>query len=60
LHWDNRKDDLGTSQEFATHWQTPGCKLIWKTFSCGMGMFTLCHCILEVCNFLLDFTEAHS
>jgi hypothetical protein len=28
LHWDNRKDDLGTSQEFATHWQTPGCKLI--------------------------------
>jgi hypothetical protein len=23
----------------------------------GMGMFTLCHCILDVYNFLFDFTE---
>jgi hypothetical protein len=27
--------------------------------SLGMGMLTLYHCILEVYNFLCDFTEAH-
>lgn len=25
----------------------------------GMGMFALCHCILEVCNFLFYFMGTH-
>lgn len=40
--------------------------LLWSTLSCacplpfGLGVFTLCCWILEVCDLLLYFTEAHS
>lgn len=27
----------------------------WFSFGLGMGMFTLCHCILDICNLLFDF-----
>jgi hypothetical protein len=29
-------------------------------FTFGMGMFTLCHCTLEICDLLFDFIGAHS
>jgi hypothetical protein len=38
----------------------PSFLFVAPFISFGRGMFTLLHCILEVCKFLFEFTRVHS